>query len=66
VWIYVDIVHQGGQWKQRKMMTIFSMSKDHHLYGNGNQDTTTFLEIGVEVDKNGVATTKIKFPLEIT
>jgi hypothetical protein len=28
-------------------------------------DTATFLETGVEVDKNGVMTTKRKVPLEI-
>jgi hypothetical protein len=46
------------------MLTLPIPSKDRHLYENGNQDITTFLKTGVDVDKN-VVTTKGKVPLEI-
>jgi hypothetical protein len=45
------------------MMTLSVPSKAHHLYGNGNQYTATFLETGVEVDKNGAMIVTIKVPL---
>ena len=47
------------------MMTLSVPYEGHHFYGNGNQDTTKFLEIGVKVDNNGATTAKRKFPLEI-
>jgi len=65
MWICAYVEHQGDQRKQRAMMTLLLPSKAHHVYGNGNQDTTTFLEIDVEVDKNEATTARSKVPLEI-
>ena len=47
------------------MMTLSILSKDHHLHGNENQDTTTFLEIDVDVDKNALVMERSEVPLEI-
>jgi hypothetical protein len=47
------------------MINITIPYRAHHLYGNWNQYITTFLEDGVDVERNGAMTTKGKFPLEI-
>jgi hypothetical protein len=65
MWICADVEHQGGQQKQREMMSLFILFGDHRLYGNGNQDTETFLGIGVEVRRNGALIAKRKVLLEI-
>jgi hypothetical protein len=46
-------------------MTLYVSSGDHHFYGNGNHDTTMFLETSIEVDKNGAMISNGSVPLEI-
>ena len=65
MWICDDVEHQGGQWKQRAMMTLPFPSRVSHLYDNRNRDVVTFLEIGVDIYMNEVVTAKGKVPLEI-
>jgi hypothetical protein len=49
MWICDDVERQGGQWKQREMMTLPVPSRVSHLYENRNRDVVTFLEIGVDI-----------------
>jgi hypothetical protein len=65
MWICDDVEHQGGQWKQRAMMTLPVPSRVSHLYDNRNRDVVTFLETGVDIYMNEVVTAKGKVPLEI-